>query len=285
MGIETVGTTLLEPLSGELSAYGAAELGAIGAACGAVGVWVLHFGRAFLAESFSHALLPGLVVAAALGASLVAGAIVGIVAAYALLLIVQRAPKTSDASATAIVVTALLAFGAYLASTGTGAISFENLLFGEPLATSRRQFLLSLVFAAAIASLLALLHDRFAAVAFDASAAAGLGINVGLVSAALVAVVVVAVAVAASVTGSLLALAFLTGPALGASALTTRLASSVLLSAAGGSLCGVAGIYVSFVLDWPVGASVALVASAMALAGVVAGRSSVFRPSGAAGPA
>ncbi|MCA1683238.1 MAG: metal ABC transporter permease [Actinobacteria bacterium] len=36
----------------------------LGAACGALGVWLLHLRHAYAAESLAHAMLPGLVVAA-----------------------------------------------------------------------------------------------------------------------------------------------------------------------------------------------------------------------------
>ena len=78
--------SILAPVSGDFGLLSTLELVIVGGACGAVGVWVLHFGRAILAESFTHALLPGLVLAAIVGAGLLLGAVVGVIAAYGLLL-------------------------------------------------------------------------------------------------------------------------------------------------------------------------------------------------------
>ena len=128
--------SILAPLSGDFGFLSALELMIVGGACGAVGVWVLHFGRAILAESFTHALLPGLVLATIVGAGLLLGAVVGVIAAYALLLVAARAPKTSSATATSVSVTLLVAVGALMASSGHGVASFESLLFGDPLAAS-----------------------------------------------------------------------------------------------------------------------------------------------------
>lgn len=258
--------SVLAPVSGDFGFLSALELVIVGGACGAVGVWVLHFGRAILAESFTHALLPGLVLAAMVGAGLLLGAVVGVIAAYGLLLLAARAPKTSSATATSVSVTLLVALGALLASSGNGIASFESLLFGNPLAASTGDVLIAAALALGIAVALTALGGQFAALAFDARSAPTLGVNAGQVSAAALALLAISVAVAANVAGSLLALALVTGPAFGASAVTHRLRASLVLATAAGSLSGVAGLYLSYYADWPASASIALVICAWAAA-------------------
>lgn len=255
--------TLIEPLSGDFGAATAAELAMVGGGCGAVGVWVVQFGRAFQAESLTHAVLPGLVLASLAGASLVSGALAGVLLAYVALLLIARAPRTSPATATSVAVTLLVAAGALLASGGHGSARFEALLFGDPLAAGMRDVLLSLALAGGLGLALWLLHPRFSALAFDRGAAAAIGVRPGRVEAALLAVLVCAVAVAANVAGSLLALALVTGPALGALTLNRGLGISVALAAALGVACGLGGIYLSYYADWPASASVALLCTLM----------------------
>lgn len=254
-----IAASVLAPLGGDFGFLSALELVIVGGACGAVGVWVLHFGRAILAESFTHALLPGLVLAAIVGAGLLLGAVVGVVAAYGLLLLAARAPKTSSATATSVSVTLLVAVGALLASGGHGIANFESLLFGNPLAASTGDVLVAAALALGIAITLTALGGQFAALAFDARSAPTLGINVSRVSAAALALLAISVSVAANVAGSLLALALVTGPAFGASTVTHRLRSSLALATVAGSLSGIAGLYLSYYADWPASASIALV--------------------------
>lgn len=251
--------SIFAPVSGDFGLLSALELVIIGGACGAVGVWVLHFGRAILAESFTHALLPGLVIAAIIGAGLLLGAVVGVIAAYALLLVAARAPKTSGPTATSVSVTLLVAIGALLASSSNAVTSFESLLFGDPLASSTTDVILAGALALGIAVALTALGGQFAALAFDARSAPTLGINAARVSAAALALLAISVAVAANVAGSLLALALVTGPAFGASAVTHRLRSCIALATLAGSLSGIAGLYLSYYADWPASASIALV--------------------------
>src|SRR4051794_41776734 len=62
----------------------------LGLACGPLGVWILLLRRAYAAESLSHAMLPGLVVAALVGAPLILGAAGGVLAAAAGIALVAR---------------------------------------------------------------------------------------------------------------------------------------------------------------------------------------------------
>src|SRR4051794_1422337 len=57
------------------------EVLVLGAACGPLGVWILLLRRAYAAESLSHAMLPGLVLAALAGIPLVFGATAGVLVA------------------------------------------------------------------------------------------------------------------------------------------------------------------------------------------------------------
>lgn len=262
---------MLAPLRGDFGGAAAVELIFVGGACGPVGVWVLHFGRAILAESFTHALLPGLVIASMIGGGLYMGALLGIVVTYLLLLATGAAPKTSTPSSTSVTVTVLVAVGAILASNGSGVSGFENLLFGDPLAADGADLATAALLAVVIAATLWFMNDRFAALAFDRRSAPSLGINPGRVGAAALALLTLSVAVSANVAGSLLALTLVTGPALGAAAVTTRLRPSLWLSSVAGAVCGVAGIYVSYYLDWPSSASIALVLCAWVAAASAVG--------------
>lgn len=250
--------SLLAPLSGDFGPASALQLALIGAACGATGVWAIHFGQAILAESFTHALLPGLVAASLLGAGLTLGALAGVGLAYAVIRVALLAPRTSSSTAISSAVTLLVALGALLATRGGGASGFEALLFGDPLTSSRGELILAAVLAFAIAAALYLLRDQFAVLAFDAGSAVLLGVRSGLIGAAALLLLACAVSIAASAAGSLLALALLLGPAYGAMQLCHRIGSTIAVAAAAGALSGVVGIYISWYADWPAGASVAV---------------------------
>lgn len=250
--------SLLASTMGTIGLPSVAVMVLVGAACGAVGVWVLHFGQTILAESFSHALLPGVVAASLLGAGLMLGALVGVLAAYGLILLASNTPRTSSPTAISAAVSALVAGGALLATSGEGHEHFEELLFGDPVDAGGGEVLLALLLALGIALALWVFRERFSALAFDRPAAASLGVNVAWVSAAALGLLALSVAVAANVAGTLLALSFVTGPALGASMLTERLGAALWISAAAGGACAAFGSLLAELTDWPLSASVAL---------------------------
>jgi manganese/iron transport system permease protein len=243
----------------------------VGAASGAVGIWVLHFGRAILAESFAHALLPGLVLATLAGGSLLAGALAGAALAYGVLIAAERAPHTTSSAATSVSVTLLLGGGALLATAGGGIADFDALLFGDPLTAGWRDVAVAGGFALAALLALAVLGGRFSALAFDPASGPSLGISAARTQAAVIALLAVSVAIAANVSGNLLALALVTGPAFGAAALTRRVRSSLLLAAAAGAAGGLAGLLLARATGWPAGASVGLVVCLWAAAAAAAG--------------
>lgn len=284
---ELTTASVLAPLTGDFGVNGAAELTLIGGASGAVGVWIIYFARAFLAESAGHALLPGLVIAAALGGNLLLGALLGIALAFVVRESVERAPRTSTASATSITVTAMVALGALLAARVSSPIRFESLLFGDPLAANTGDVAQAAAVSVVIAAALIVFHERFAAVAFDRDSARALGIAVPRTNSLMLAVIVFAIASSATAAGSLLALALLLGPAIAATAignaLGLRLAATIRVAAGLGLCVGILGLYLSYYSDWPASSSAALVACSIALLGWILGRSLMIKRLSASG--
>ena len=60
---------LTDPFSTGIMQRALLEALILGLACGPLGVWILLLRRAYAAESLSHAMLPGLVIAALVGAA------------------------------------------------------------------------------------------------------------------------------------------------------------------------------------------------------------------------
>ena len=87
------------------------ELLILSIACGPLGVWVLLYGNAYAAESLSHGMLPGLVVAAVAGAPLVLGAAAGVLLAAAGIALVARDERLSSDVGVAICVSTLFRAG------------------------------------------------------------------------------------------------------------------------------------------------------------------------------
>src|SRR3954453_17631438 len=92
-----------------------AEVLLLALACGPVGVWILLYRQSYAAESVAHAMLPGLVLAALIGAPLGLGAAAGIALGAGPIALAPRQPQVGPDVAVAVTVTALFGLGSLLA--------------------------------------------------------------------------------------------------------------------------------------------------------------------------
>jgi ABC-type Mn2+/Zn2+ transport system permease subunit len=234
----------------------------LGLACGPLGVWVLHERRAFAAESLSHAMLPGLVLAAIAGAPLLLGAVGGIVVAAVLVALAARAHRVGGDTAVAIVVTALFGLGVVLALRPDVPPRLGELLFGDPLGATTGDLLVAAALCAGVLAALALGDRDLRVTAFDPQAAPSLGVRPGRVALALLVVLAVTIAAAAQGLGALLLVAMILAPAAAAIRASDRLGTQLRLAAALGAVSAIAGLEVSRSLDVAAGPAIALAACA-----------------------
>ena len=264
---------LVDPLRSGIDRRALLELALVGAFCGALGFWVVTERLAYSAESLSHGLLPGLVLAALAGAPLLVGAAGGALLAAALIAFAARDARIGPDAGTAVAVTGLVGLGALLALAPDSPQRLEELLFGDPLGVTDGDLIAAgslLTFGGAA---LVALHRPLSAVAFDAAGAATVGLRPALMRLGLLVLLAAAVAVAVQGLGTLLVLAVLIGPPLAVRQHAGTPARAMLSGAAVAVLAGIVGIGVSFHAHSAAGATVALALCAAAALG------SVLRPS------
>jgi ABC-type Mn2+/Zn2+ transport system permease subunit len=277
-----------DPLSQEFIRRALLEVGLISLAGGALGCWVVFYGVSYAAESLSHALFPGLVVAALAGIPLLAGGIPGIAIAALAIALIARVPGIGRDTAVAVVVTAFFGLGALLALSPDSPPGIQTLLFGDILAPSDSDLLISGILAAVVLISVVALHWRLLAVAFDRTSSRALGASPALADAAVLVLLAAAVLVAAQGLGTLLAVAALVGPAATARVFTRRIPSMMVAASLVGIGAGVSGLYFSYYAGIAAGASIAacIVAAYLAALAAAGTRSLLDRFSlpGQAGP-
>lgn len=271
---------LLDPLRDAITLRALIEAVLLGAACGPLGVWVLAYRQAYAAESISHALLPGVVLAAVIGAPLLAGAAVGAVVAAAAIALAARAGRLEPDVAVAVAVTGLFGAGALLALAPDDRPRLEGLLFGDLLATSTGDLAAAVVLLALVIAALAALGRPLALAAFDPGSAGAFGAAPSRMAAALLVVLALAIVGAVRGLGNLLVVALLLAPAVTAGCLADRLPRVLVAAAAAGALAGIAGVYASYHLEIAAGAAVALAAVLPALGLVLLARGDDRRRAG-----
>jgi ABC-type Mn2+/Zn2+ transport system permease subunit len=268
-----------DPLANELIRRALFEVVLISVAGGALGCWIVFYGVSYAAESLSHAMFPGLVIAALAGAPILVGGAPAIVLAAVAIALVGRIPGIGRDTAVAVVVTGLFGFGALLALSADSPPGVQGLLFGDILAPSDSDLILSAALALAVLIALRALHWQLLAVAFDRDTSPTLGASPTVADVAVLALVAAAALVAVQGLGTLLAVAMLVGPAAIARTFTRRLPAMMATSTLIGFGCGVAGIYISFHAGLAAGASIAgcIVVAYFAAIAIVGARSAVDR--------
>ena len=258
---------IIDPFRSGIDRRAVLELALIGSLCGALGFWVLTERLAYGAESLSHGLLPGLVLAALAGAPLLLGAAGGALAAAALIAFAARDPRVGADTGTAVAVTGLVGLGALLALAPESPQRLEELLFGDPLGTTGGDLVAAAALLVLGGAALALLHRPLAALAFDPGGLAAAGLRPAFVRLALLVLLAVAVALAVQSLGALLALAVIVGPPLAVRGHARTPGRAMLAGSAVAVVAAVVGMEVSFHAHSAAGASVALALCAAAALG------------------
>ena len=246
-----------------------AEVLLLSLACGPLGVWVLLHRQSYAAESMSHGMLPGLVIAALAGLPLVLGAGAGVLVAAGAISLAGRDERVGPDAGVAVAVGTLFGLGALLALSPDAPPRLQELLFGDLLGVTGRDLAVAGGLAAAVMLALAVAHRPLAASAFDRPAATSLGVRPVRWELILLVILGVATVAAAPGLGNLLLVALVLAPAAAALALTQRLVVALALAAAIAAAAGIAGLVLSYRLDVAAGGAIALCAVALALPGLM----------------
>lgn len=228
--------------------------------CGVIGTHVVLRGMAFIGDAVAHAVFPGLAIAFALQFSVIAGgAVAGAVVALLIALFSQRRRVKED-TVIGIFFAAAFALGLVVISKVQGyTASLNSFLFGSITGVSNSDIIFSAVVGAIVILAVAALHKEIVAVSVDRETAAAMGIRVLLIDIVLYLAVTAAVVMSVRTVGNILVLALLITPAAIARLWTDRLVVMMSLSAVIGMVGSFVGVYVSWAIDVPTGATIVLV--------------------------
>ena len=254
---------LVAPWEGGVGLRSMLEMLLIAPVVGALGVWVTLSRLSYLAESFSHSLLPGTVVAGLIGLPIVAGApVAAAVCASALAYLLARRHRFTIGrdSAVAVVVTTMLALGVAIALLPDAPLRLQELLFGNILGITNLDLALTASLAALAILGLWIFHRNLALAVFDRQTAHSLGVSTRLADTLLLVLIAIAVTVSVQGLGNLLIFGLLLAPASAAAYFADSMRRAFLLATLFAAFAGVGGLYVSYYAETAVGSSISLTA-------------------------
>ena len=262
---------LIEPLSYGTTWRALVEMTILGIAGGVLGCWVVLYRLSYGAESLAHGMLPGLVIAALVGAPLLLGGAIGILIAAVLVVIATRTSTETADTAIAVVITALFGAGILLALSPSSPPGIQDLLFGDLLGVTLTDVAIAGAVSLTVLAALWTLHERLLAVGFDKGSERSIGVSVTSLNLILMGLVAVTILVAVQGLGTLLVAAILVGPAAAARQVTRQIGPMIAISVAVAVAAGIAGIYASYHLRTAAGASVVVALLAFYLLAALAG--------------
>jgi ABC-type Mn2+/Zn2+ transport system permease subunit len=236
----------------------------IGAMCGTIGVFIVLRRMSYIGHGLAHSVLGGVAVAVTLDQSLYLGAAVAALLSALLIDRISRRHGLYPDAAIGIVTTAMFAVGVVVISLWRAVrVNLESLLFGNVLGVRPGDLVLALSVAAVFAVLVFALYKPLVFTTFDPQVAAAQGVRTGAMEVLFNVLVAAVVIASVRVLGVLLIAAAVVVPAATARLLTRSFGVLLLLSTAFGALFSVGGLYLSFWVDAPSGATIVLLGAAV----------------------
>ena len=241
----------------------------IGAVCAVLSCYLVLKGWSLMGDAISHAVLPGIVVAYAIGAPLALGAFAsGLLCAVATGFIKENSRVKED-TVMGVVFTGLFAFGLVLFTKVKSDLHLDHILFGNILGIERRDLIESIVVAGVTLAIVLALRRDLLLFCFDSSHARAIGLPTRFLNYLLLALLAATIVAALKAVGIILVIAMLVTPGCIAYLLTDRFGRMLWIATASAVFSSLAGVYVSFFLNASTAACMVLVQSLIFLAALI----------------
>ncbi len=250
---------LLDPLTHEFMRRALMVSALVGGVCGLLSCYMTLKGWALMGDAVSHAVMPGVVVAYALGLPFSLGAFVFGVGSVALIGFIKQKSRIKEDTVIGLVFTGFFALGIVLVSKIKSNIDLMQILFGSPLGISSSDVKQTLIISFIVIFILLIFRKDLVLYCFDAKHARSIGINTGILHYLLLTLLSLSAVVGLQTVGIILVVAMLITPGATAYLLTDRFDRMTILAVISSSFSSILGVYISYWSDIETGGSIVLV--------------------------
>jgi manganese transport system permease protein len=240
---------LLEPLSHGFMVKALLVSSLVGTVCGLLSCFMTLKGWALMGDAVSHAVMPGVVIAYALGLPFSIGAFVFGVGSVAAIGYIKQMTRIKEDAVIGLVFTGFFALGLILVSKVRSTIDLTHILFGNVLGISDADILQTLLISAIVLAVLLLFRRDLVLFCFDPSHARSIGIPTGFLHYLLLSVLSLSAVAGLQTVGIILVVAMLVTPGSTAYMLTDRFDRMNWIAIASAVLASVLGVYWSYWMD------------------------------------
>lgn len=230
-----------------------------------LGVTLVLKRYSMIGDGLSHVGFGALAVAAALNlAPLEVAVPVVIIAAFLLLRLSENSKINGDA-AIAIISSTSLAVGVAAVSISGVNTDLNSYLFGSILATTTADAVMCGILAVAVIVVFVIFYNKIFAVTFDESFSKATGLRTGVYNTVIALLTAMTIVIGMRIMGTLLISALIIFPALSSMRLCKHFKTVIICSGILSICCFFVGMYASYSLDTPAGASVVIANAAVFL--------------------
>lgn len=227
---------------------------------GLLGVCLVLKRFSMIGDGLSHVGFGALAIGAAAGVAPLKVAIPVVIIAAVFLLRLNENSRLNGDSAIALISTGALAVGVMAASLNGGTnIDLNNYMFGSILAMKSSYVIICSVMTVAVILMYFFLYNRIFAMTFDETFSKATGTNTKLYTTVIAILTAITVVVGMQMMGALLMSSFIVFPALSTMRVCKSFKSTLIMSALLSVISFVVGLFVSFSMDTPAGATVVVV--------------------------
>lgn len=235
--------------------------------CAVVGCHVVLRGMSFIGDAVAHSVFPGLAIAFVCSGSLVLGGTLAGVGTAVLVALLSQNRRLKEDSIIGVLFVGAFGLGLVIISWAPGyAGSLQDFLFGSLTGIPASEVPFVLIASAVIVGVFAFFHKEVVAVSLDRESARVAGLPVMALDLLVYVSVAGAVVISVQIIGNILVLALLITPAASARLLTNSLGAMIRTALVIGVLSSLCGIYLSWSLDLPAGASIVCVVTVIFIA-------------------
>lgn len=213
-----------------------------------------------IGDGLSHVGFGALAISAALNtAPLFITIPVVVVSAFLILRITENSKVKGD-SLIAVISTSSLAIGVMILSLTPGMnTDLNNYLFGSILSTNNNDMIISIIISLMVLLLFVLYYNRIFSITFDENFSKATGINTNLYNMLIAVLTAVTIVLGMRLMGSMLISSLIIFPALTSMRIFKTFRAVTISSAIISVLCFVFGLFTSYILNAPTGASIVIV--------------------------
>lgn len=254
---------LLEPLGYTFLLRGLLGGFVVAIACASLSAFVVWRGMSFMGDALAHAMLPGVVLAYALGIALFWGALMAVLLSVAGIALISRKKQLNEDAAIGVVFAGFFALGLLLLSKVASSVDLSHILFGDILGITKQDLTLMLVIAVIVLVTVILCFKELVTTSFDSDHAKAIGLSPNLVLHILLGLLALTTVTAIQTVGVVLVLALLVSPGAAASLISRSLIKIQLLSISMAILATVIGFYTSYYVNVSSGPAIVLALTGM----------------------